>query len=174
MFHKTIAHLVTAQRRWLWCAVALIGTSCLAILITRMALDTEVLNLLPRGFSSVEGLKIYNRDFAQTRELTFALLSDAKDVDRLEEFAPVFAEKLRKEPWCRRALAGSPMETPDGFRDLQSIALPLILNLGDAEFDDALSILRPEMIAERLYRLRQEIEAGSPAPRWSWNSIPWV
>ena len=29
-------------------------------------LDTEVPNLLPRGFDSVEGLKIYNREFAQT------------------------------------------------------------------------------------------------------------
>ena len=48
------------------------------VLVTRLKLDTEVLNLLPSGFESVEGLKIYNRDFAQVRELTFALVCPAR------------------------------------------------------------------------------------------------
>src|SRR2546421_2182136 len=112
--HSLIANLVNRRRRSVWCAVALIAFASLYILITRMRLDTEVLNLLPSGFESVEGLKIYNRDFAQVRELTFALVCEPADVDKLEEFAPQFAQRLREQPWCKRLLASSPMETPDG------------------------------------------------------------
>jgi predicted exporter len=129
-----------------------------------LRLDTEVLNLLPRGFDSVEGLKIYNSEFAQTRELTFALLCQPEDVDKLEEFAPKFVENLRAQPWCVRVLAGSPMETPDGVRDLQRIALPLLLNLEPEDFDRTLSLLQPQNIQERLAQLRREIESGSPRP----------
>jgi hypothetical protein len=59
--HSTIAHLVTRRRGLVWLAVALISAASIGVLITRMKLDTEVLNLLPGGFESVEGLKVYNR-----------------------------------------------------------------------------------------------------------------
>src|SRR6058998_2446777 len=117
-FHSTIADLVTRRRSLVWSAIAVISAVSVAILITRMRLDTEVLNLLPSGFESVEGLKIYNRDFAQVRELTFALVCEPADADKLEEFAPQFAQRLREQPWCKRLLASAPMETPDGIRDL--------------------------------------------------------
>ena len=158
---------VMAQRRLLvWFGVAAFAAACLAILVTRIELDSDVINMLPRGFESVRGLKIYDRDFEQTRELTFALRCQPQDVDKLEEFAPTFVENLRKQPWCERVLAGSPMETPDGIRDLQSIAVPLLLNLEPAAFEQTMSILQPEKIRERLHRLRQEIEAGSPRPQF--------
>src|SRR5262249_42731264 len=128
----------------------------------RIELDTDVTNMLPKGFESVEGLKIYDRDFEQTRELTFALRCQPEDVDKLEEFAPTFAGNLRKQPWCERVLAGSPMEMPDGIRDLQAIAVPLVLNLEPRAFEETMSILQPEKIRERMQRLREEIEAESP------------
>src|SRR3954462_110544 len=133
--HSTIAQLVTRRRGLVWAAVAVICAASIGILILRMKLDTEVLNLLPGGFESVEGLKVYNRDFTQVRALTFALVCQPDDVDRLEEFAPVFTERLRAQPWCARVLAGAPIDTPDGVRDLQSIALPLLLNLEPAAFN---------------------------------------
>src|SRR2546430_878594 len=158
---------VMAQRRVLvWFGVAALAAACLGILVTRIELDSDVINMLPKGFKSVEGLKIYDRDFEQTRELTFALRCQPQDVDKLEEFAPTFAENLRKQSWCERVLAGSPMETPDGIRDLQSIAVPLLLNLDPPEFEKTMSILQPEKIRERLNRLRQQIEAGSPRPQF--------
>ena len=163
--HSTIAQLVTRRRGLVWAAVALISAASIAVLILRMKLDSEVLNLLPGGFESVEGLKVYNRDFAQVRDLTFALVCQPDDVDKLEEFAPLFAERLRKQPWCRRVLAGVPMETPEGVRDLQSIAVPLLLNLEPAAFDETLTLLQPAKIQERLRRLHEEIEAGSPRPQ---------
>jgi len=163
-FSEKVAFLVTERRGLMWSAVVLIAISSVGILLAFLRLDTEVLDLLPRGFDSVEGLKIYNSEFAQTRELTFALLCQPEDVDKLEEFAPKFVEKLRAQPWCDRVLAGSPMETPDGVRDLQRIALPLLLNLEPENFDRALSLLQPQKIEERLAQLRREMESGSPRP----------
>jgi len=105
-----------AQRRVLvWFGVAALAAACLVILATRIELDSDVINMLPKGFESVEGLKIYDRDFEQTRELTFALRCQPQDVDKLEEFAPTFAENLRKQPWCERVLAGSPMKRLTAF-----------------------------------------------------------
>jgi predicted RND superfamily exporter protein len=63
-----------------------------------------------------------------------------------------------------RVLAGSPMETQDGVRDLQRIALPLLLNLEPEDFDRAISLLQSQKIQERLAQLRREIESGSPRP----------
>src|SRR3712207_4258962 len=136
--HVVISRLVTQRRGLVWLGVAALFAVSLLVLITRMKLDTEVLNLLPNGFESVEGLKLYNRDFAQVRELTFALVCQPEDVDRLEEFAPEFAESLRQQPWSTRVLAGSPMETPEGIRDLQTIAVPLLLNLEPTAFAEAI------------------------------------
>src|ERR1043166_7172090 len=124
-----IARTITQRRALVWCGVGVLIIFCIAILITSLQLDSEVFNVLPGRFPSVQGLKIYDRDFEQTRQLTFALRCDSNDVDKLEDFAPVFAERLRQQPWCARILAGSPMATPDGIRDLQSIAVPLLLNL---------------------------------------------
>src|ERR671925_403897 len=114
-----IAQTITQRRALVWCGVAALIVVCIVILAMTLHLDSEVFNVLPSRFSSVEGLKIYDRDFEQTRELTFALACAPADVQKLEEFAPTFAERLRHQPWCERVLAGSPMETPEGIHDLQ-------------------------------------------------------
>jgi len=161
-----IAQTITQRRALVWCSVAAIGTACITILVTQLQLDSDVLNILPASFRSVAGLKIYDREFEQTRQLTFALVCAPNDVEKLEEFAPVFADKLRQQSWCTRVLAGSPMQTPDGIRDLQSIAVPLLLNLEPGVFNETMSTLQPEKIRDRLHRLRQQIEAGSPGPEF--------
>jgi predicted RND superfamily exporter protein len=171
-YSKFIARLVTERRGLVWFAVALIAAVSIYILVTRLTLDTEVLNLLPAKFESVQGLKVYNNDFAQTRELTFALVCQPNDVDRLEEFAPIFAERLRQEPWSTRVLSGSPIETPEGIHDLQGLAVPLLLNLEPAAFADTLALLQPANLQARLSRLRQEIEAGSPRTEFELSLDP--
>jgi len=167
-----IAQIITRQRTLVWSSVILLIAACVTILVTSLQLDSEIFNVLPGKFSSVQGLKIYDRDFEQTRELTFALLCEPNDVDKLEEFAPVFAERLRQQPWCTRVLTGSPMSTPDGIRDLQSIAVPLLLNLEPSAFHETMSVLQPEKIRDRLRRLRQQIEAGSPRPEFELSFDP--
>ena len=167
-----IARAVTQRRALVWCCVAALAVTCIAILVTSLRLDSDVLNVLPGSFRSVQGLKIYDRDFAQTRELTFALLCGPGDVDKLEDFAPVFVERLRQQPWCTRVLAGSPIATPDGIRDLQSIAVPLLLNLEPNVFNQTMSVLQPQKIRDRLQRLHQQIEAGSPRPEFELSFDP--
>ena len=167
-----IARVMARRRALVWLGVMALAAICFGILITRIEIDSDVINMLPKGFASVEGLKIYNRDFEQTRELTFALRCQPPDVDKLDEFAPAFAEKLRNQPWCERALAGSPMETPEGIRDLQAIAVPLLLNLEPAVFEQTMSILQPDKIRERLQQLRQDMEAGSPRPEFELGFDP--
>src|SRR5215471_16629147 len=119
-----IARTITRRRALVWCGIAFVTVTCAAILITSLRLDSEIFNVLPDRFPSAQGLKIYDHDFEQTRELTFALVCSPQDIDKLEEFAPLFADHLRRQGWCARVLAGSPMTTPDGVRDLQSIAVP--------------------------------------------------
>ena len=171
-YSKFIARLVTERRGLVWFAVALIAAVSIYILVTRLTLDTEVLNLLPAKFESVQGLKVYNNDFAQTRELTFALVCQPNDVDRLEEFAPIFAERLRQQAWSTRVLSGSPIETPEGIHDLQGLAVPLLLNLEPNAFAETLAVLQPANLQARLSRLRQEIEAGSPRPEFELSLDP--
>jgi uncharacterized protein len=167
-----IARTITQRSALIWCGIAVLIIACVAILISSLRLDSEIFNVLPGRFSSVQGLKIYDHDFEQTRELTFALVSGPQDTDKLEEFAPLFAERLRSQPWCARVLAGSPMTTPDGIRDLQSIAVPLLLNLEPSAFDEAISILQPDKTRDRLHRLQQEIQAGSPRPQFELSFDP--
>ena len=64
------------------------------------------------------------------------------------------------------------MATPEGIRDLQKIAVPLLLNLKPSAFDEAMLLLQPEKIRDRLHRLRQEIEAGSPRPEFELSFDP--
>src|SRR6266436_1366387 len=167
-----IARIITQRRALVWCGVAVLTIVCITILLTSLRLDSEIFNVLPGRFPSVQGLEIYDHDFEQTRELTFALVCDPQDVDKLEEFASVFAERLRGQTWCARVLAGSPMTTADGIRDLQSIAVPLLLNLEPAAFDETMSLLQPEKIRDRLHRLRQQLEAGSPRPEFELSFDP--
>jgi predicted RND superfamily exporter protein len=167
-----IARLLTQRRGVVWAVVVAVIAACVTILVTRIALDSDIINMLPGKFSSVQGLKIYNRDFEQTRELTFALLCQPQDTDKLEEFAPTFADILRQQPWCERVLAGSPMETPDGVRDLQAMALPLLLNLEPAVFSRTLEVLQPEKLRERLHRMHEQIEGGSPRPQFELEFDP--
>src|SRR5204862_2320768 len=84
-FSEKVAFLVTERRGLMWSAVVLIAISSVGILLAFLRLDTEVLDLLPRGFDSVEGLKIYNSAFAHKRELTFALLCQPECVVKMEE-----------------------------------------------------------------------------------------
>jgi uncharacterized protein len=169
---ELIARIVTERRRSVWFGVAVLAFVCVTVLVTRVSLDSDVLNMLPGNFSTVQGLKTYNRDFEQTRELTFALQCQPGDVDLLEEFSTKFADDLRKQPWSVRVLTGSPMETPDGITDLQRIAVPLLLNLEPAAFESTMTILEPARIRERLHRLREQIEAGSPRPQFELEFDP--
>ncbi len=140
--------------------LALVGL-CVGIIATRAKLDSDVLNLLPQRFDSVRALKVFDREFSQAREITFAVVDEQKETD-IDAFAEYFGDELRKEPWVIRVMDRSPMEMPEGISEVQRLAVPLLMNLPPEAFAQTLTLLEPEQIAQRFARKKAEIEAGSP------------
>jgi len=158
---RKFAHFVAQRKRALFLAVALLLAASALIILFRMRFASDVLDLLPRKFDSVQTFKTFDREFSQARELTFALLDDQHEVD-FDAFTEHFTEELRKEPWVVRAMDRSPVESPGGIEEVRTIALPLLLNLNSADFDAAMRATQPGAIAARLKKLRAELSAGSP------------
>ncbi len=166
-----VAHFVTHRRRWVLAGALLILAAALAVVVTRVQLASDVLDLLPRRFASVRAFKTFDREFSQAREITFAVMDESGLAD-LDAFTDHFAEALRAEPWIVRVLDRSPMESPSGAREVQSLAVPLLLNLEAAAFADTLALLAPERIDARLKKLRAELEAGSPKAEFQLDFDP--
>ncbi len=72
----------------------------------RVRLDTDILNLLPPAEPSVQGLKIYQRHFANARELIVTLR--AGDADHSERLAEALANHLRRETNLVAAVSWQP------------------------------------------------------------------
>ena len=121
--------------------------------------DTEILNLLPSENQAVSGLKRYNQDFSQIRELAF--LIEGPGVDSTAEAHAKFVGMLRDQPWVVRVLESSP-ERAEGFLTPAALA-PLILNLPEPEFAGVREALKPDAVRERVRQLSQRVRAGSPA-----------
>ncbi len=166
-------YVVRHPRRTIFFA-AVMALICIGVLVTRGRLDTEVLHLLPQHFRSVQGLKILNQEFSQGNEVTFALWDDSEGkagVD-MDAFAEHFGEALRKEPWVVRVMDRVPMESPEGIGEIQTLAVPLLLNLPPEKFKAALKHLEPEALADRMARKKAEIEAGSIKAEMELNLDP--
>ncbi|MDD5349863.1 MAG: MMPL family transporter [Chthoniobacteraceae bacterium] len=155
------AHFSVRRPRVVLAAVALFIAVCAAVIFLRGKVDSDVLNLLPQRFASVRALKVYNREFSQAREITFALWDETHEAD-LDAFAEYFGDALRKEPWVVRVLDRSPMDEPGGAREMQRLAVPLLLDQEPAGFGKTLQALAPDAITKRFALKRAEMEAGSP------------
>ncbi len=164
-----VAYLVVQRPKTLIAVTLLVIGLSFWILSAHQRFDSEVLNLLPKGSPEVQGLKIFNADFRQGRELIFALKGDPNVV---ADFEDEFVEGLRKEPWVQRVFAGSPMESPDEIAALQTLVPQLLLNLPDEHFSEAVTALSPAALTERVRRLKAEIEAGSPKADMETNLDP--
>ena len=161
---RTVAHFVTRRRRLVVLLAVLLAMLSLLVIVFGVRFASDVLDLLPRSFESVRAFKTFDREFSQAREITFALVDESGQTD-LDGFTDYFTAELRKEPWIVRAMDRSPVEggdTGDAARDLQTLAVPLLLNLEPADFDDAIAHLAPERIDARLHELGAKLAAGSP------------
>ncbi|MCI0744996.1 MAG: MMPL family transporter [Verrucomicrobia subdivision 3 bacterium] len=81
---------MTGFRRWWWILLLIL----IGIGLTRLRLDVEVLNLLPQSLPAVQGLKTYQENFSNARELIIAVKGDAEDV---ETAARTLAQALRRQ-----------------------------------------------------------------------------
>ena len=170
-FSSRTAYFVTHRRGAVYGGIALTLVACAVALVFFLRLDSEVLNLLPESFDSVQALKTFNKDFSQNRELTFAIYDPDQTAD-LDGFTEHFGSLLRKQPWVLRVMDRSPMESADGMAEVQALGLPLLLNLPPADFEDAIALLTPEKMQARLHKLRAEIEAGSMRAEMELNFDP--
>ena len=74
---------------WLW--LLLLGPLVLGA--TRLRFNVEVMDLLPADASAVQGLRLYQENFSNARELVIALRG--QDADATAAAARVMAEALR-------------------------------------------------------------------------------
>lgn len=165
-----LARVITRHPRWLAAAGVVFVIACVAVLASRQSFDSDILNLLPSDRPAVEGLKIINNRFAQALELTFVIQSDSAETTGAAHAEVV--DRLRQAPWVVRILDGPPGESATGLADLQSIMVPLLLNLPPDAFADAIASLNPEALQSRVSRLRRGWEAGAPAAMIELESDP--
>ncbi|HRJ74203.1 MAG TPA: hypothetical protein PLS03_18400, partial [Terrimicrobiaceae bacterium] len=148
---RLLARWITRRPLLLAAAGVLIAATAIGIIRSRNAFDSEILNLLPEANPAVRGLKIYNAEFTQNRELAF-LLSWPSPPDDPDQIRTQFVEELRKEPWVARILDRPPLESSTGGDALTAVLPPLLLNLPPAAFREALESLAPDAVRARLSR----------------------
>src|SRR5437773_2746788 len=78
-------------RAWLW----LLLLVPLALGIARLRFDIEILNLLPKKLAVAQGLKIYQQNFADARELIITL--EAPTADQAQFAARALAQVLQAQ-----------------------------------------------------------------------------
>ena len=78
-------------RQWLW----LLLLVPIIIGFTRLRFDVEILNLLPSGIPVVAGLKLYQQNFSNARELILTV--GGSEAEPVETAARVLAERLRAQ-----------------------------------------------------------------------------
>ena len=158
-FAERVAHFVAQRPRLLWGILLALLAVAVTLIVGRSHLNSEVLDMLPGHFESVQIYKLADREFSSARELIIGLLAPSDEVD-MEAFTEHFASALRKEPWVVRVMDRSPLEAPGGLAELRAVALPLMLNQSDEDFAKLLATLQPEAIAARLGKLRAKLESG--------------
>ncbi|MBV8143047.1 MAG: MMPL family transporter [Verrucomicrobia bacterium] len=157
VFARIIAH---RTKTLIFAALAIAALS-IFIITKRQNFDSEVLDLLPSKFESVVGLKEFNSEFAQARQLVFGFLGENGHPDDVEAFRTHFMEELGKQPWVLRTFDRIPLETQEGLDEIQGIVPALLLNLPPDEFKDAMAQLQPGAIRERLTKIRDTITGDS-------------
>ena len=149
----------------------LLAAGSVTIISSHSAFDSDILNLLPANNPAVRGLKIYNSEFTQARELAFLLTWETVPADG-EAFREIFIERLRSQPWVHRVLEAPPLEASGGRKSIPEILVPLLLNLPPEQFADAINDLSPEATQERIGRLATQMAAGSPRARFELENDP--
>src|SRR5438094_13534 len=84
------------RRRFVGFAIAALVLACAAMIVFGLRFNSDILDLLPRDFDSVQTLKICDREFTNARQLTFALVDDTHGLD-LDDLTSRFADALKRE-----------------------------------------------------------------------------
>src|SRR5271165_3867290 len=158
---ELLARIIAHRTKTLIVAALAIAALSIFVIIQRRNFDSEVLDLLPSKFGSVVGLKEFNSQFAQARQLVFGFLAEKGHADDLDAFKTHFIEELARQPWVLRTFDRIPLETQEGLNEIQGILPALLLNLPRDEFNEAMAQLEPAAIDDRLTRIRDTITGDS-------------
>src|SRR6185437_14909507 len=128
--------------------------------VARLHFDVEVLDLLPSNNRSVEGLKLYQQQFSNARELIITL--HASDADQAESAAQAIAIRLRKQTNLVNSVIWQPpwLENPGQTAELIGY---LWLNQSPHVFDELAGRLAPTNLPTVLAGVRDQL-AGSMSP----------
>jgi predicted RND superfamily exporter protein len=166
---RTVAHFVTHKRPAVFITVGVVTLACLLVIVFGLRFNSDILDLLPKDFDSVQAFKTVDREFTNARQITFALSLQSTDAD-LDEITNRFCDGLRKQPWVVRVTSSAPVESADGIADLQRhLAVPLLLNLEPAAFSKAMERLQPGQITTRLHELRSKMDTMGGVSEMSLN-----
>ncbi len=149
----------------------LLTAVCAALVLRTHAFDSDVLNLLPADNPAVQGLKIYNGEFTQNRELAFLLTWKNPPTDRAQ-YHDAFVKMLRQQPWIERVFDAPPLETRVGRKTIHELLVPLLLNLPAPAFAETMTMIAPGAMRARLGRLVRQTAAGSPKAGFELESDP--
>jgi predicted RND superfamily exporter protein/lauroyl/myristoyl acyltransferase len=127
----------------------------------RLRFDVEVLDLLPPDLKVVQGLKLYQQQFANARELIITVKTE--DAEGTEDVAQRVANALRKETNLVSSVIWQPpwLEHPEQSAELLAF---LWLNQPPAEVHALTNRLAPENLPGILTAARDELSSSmSPA-----------
>lgn len=152
------------SRHWLWLLLLI----PMGIGLWRLKLDVEVLNLLPDEFPVVRGIKLYQTNFANARELIITVESDEPETTELA--ARSIATRLREATNLTKQVTWQPLwmenpgqsaeliayawfnQSPEVFGELTNRLAPAKLPLILQEAQEALTTsFSPQDLARRGY-----------------------
>lgn len=143
--------------RWLW----LILLVPVAIGLVRLRFDVEIFDLLPPNLAAVQGLKLYQRHFANARELLVTI--KGADAEQTEAAALALATKLQSRTNLVASVTWEPpwLEHPEQAAELMAY---LWLNQPPEAFRELTNRLAPDKLPKILATAREEL-ATSMSPQ---------
>jgi uncharacterized protein len=157
-----LTNIVAHRTKSLVVLVLAIAAVAIWTVIARQKFDSEPLDLLPQKFESVQGMKEYNNEFSNARQLVLGFLGDEGHADDVEAFKAHFMAEIANQPWVVRKFDSIPLQTQEGQLELQGVVPALLLNLPPDEFKDAMTLLEPNEIAKRLNHIRETLGSFDP------------
>lgn len=146
MKHPVLKH----PGRWIWLPLLV----PIAIGLTRLHFDAEVFDLLPSDLPVVAGLKLYQENFANARELIITL--QGQDSQQVEDAARNIAAALRPHTnWVNSVTWEPPwQEHPDQMSELLGY---LWFNQPPKTFNQLLQRFKPAALNEAFAETRQQL-----------------
>ena len=143
--------------RWFW----LLLLVPVVVGLARLRFDVEIFDLLPANLPAVRGLKLYQENFANARELLLTV--KANSAEEAETAARAIAGRLRAQTNLVESVTWEPpwLEHPEQAAELLAY---LWLNQPPPAFQDLAQRLAPDKLTETLAAAREEL-ATSLSPQ---------